>query len=84
VINKPYEKQYDASGQLVNPIEGSYKHFFPNRRERREKPTRVASNKSGTQLVVSRINIYQFTKYKKALQYLNKKRIVHYIDLKTT
>ncbi len=47
--NKPYVKQYNSEGLLINPIVETYKSVFKNRRTRRaellrpekQKPTRV-------------------------------------------
>lgn len=33
--NVPYVKQYDAQGNLINPINGEYRSTGPNRRMRR-------------------------------------------------
>ena len=89
-MNRPYVKQYDSEGTLINPIEGYFpskranKEFpsgFPNRRERRDvlnKKNRSYSNKKGVQLVVTRIGRYLYTKYKRTFQYIGNKRIVHY------
>lgn len=35
IPNVPYVKQYDAAGNLINPIEGEYRSTGPNRRMRR-------------------------------------------------
>jgi len=35
-MNKPYVKQYDKNGIVINPIIGSYVNEFNNRRVRRE------------------------------------------------
>lgn len=55
--NKPYRKAYDASGELINPLEGDYLSTGPNRRERRLEDgitsTRPFNNKKGIQLVTS-------------------------------
>lgn len=34
-MNKPYVKQYDKNGVVLNPIIGSYNTKFPNRTNRR-------------------------------------------------
>ena len=35
-MNVPYVKQYDAYGNVINPIKGDYKSVFPNRKERKK------------------------------------------------
>jgi hypothetical protein len=34
--NKPYTKQYDEDGNLINPIDNSYENQEPNRKTRRD------------------------------------------------
>jgi hypothetical protein len=71
-MNIPYRRQYDAAGNLINPIgpEG-YKNNFPNRRERRQqsgtRSTRPFSNKKGIQLVVTQFAPGKFTKFEKKI-----------------
>lgn len=36
MTNKPYVKKYDATGKLINPIDGSYINKAPNRHMRRK------------------------------------------------
>jgi len=80
-MNRPYVKQYDAEGKLINPIEGGYypsktinqafPEGFPNRKERRKalvRKDRAFSNKKGIQLVVTYIGMGKFTKYYKQEQ----------------
>ena len=83
-MNKPYVKQFDNKGLLLNPIAGSYKSIGPNRKQRREleanKP--FIGNKKGISLVVVKIGALSFQKYKKMVQVVNmpdgtKKRINH-------
>ena len=54
--NRPYVKQYDAAGELLNPIDKAYLNTGPNRRERRmaegKTSTRPFSNKKGPQIFV--------------------------------
>ena len=80
-MNRPYVKQY-LDGELLNPIIGSLYSRFPNRKTRRQSLGRLASNKKGTQLVVTQIGHYKFSKYYKVFQNIGKKRIVHYIETK--
>lgn len=35
-MNKPYRKEYDKDGNLLNPIEGAYKTLTLNRKQRRK------------------------------------------------
>jgi len=93
-MNRPYVKQFDANGDLINPINGYFpskrinKHFpegFPNRRERRNalvNQPRTHSNKKGTQVVITRIGLMKFTKFFKKFQKIGKKRIIHYTETK--
>ena len=92
-MNRPYVKQYDANGDLINPIDGFYPsktvrpefpNGFPNRRERREalvQTERAFNNKKGTQLVVTRVGLLNFVKIKKRIQKIGNKTIVHYDDV---
>ena len=50
-----------------------------NRQQRRQKKERPFSNKKGLQLIVTRIG-NTFYKYKKQLQRMNNKTIVHYVE----
>ena len=94
-MNRPYVKQYLGEGddqELLNPINGylpskrvtkDFPSGFPNRRERRDalvNQKRIYSNKKGVQLVVTRIGLQLFTKYKKVFQTIGKKRIIHFTD----
>lgn len=83
-MNRPYVKQFDAEGDLINPINGYFpskrtnKAFpsgFPNRRERREAlvhKNRSFSNKKGIQLVVTQIGREIFMKHVKKFQLVGK------------
>ena len=82
-MNRPYVKQYDAEGKLVNPIVGEFINSQPNRQERREdtlNKKRLFNNKKGTQLVITRIGWFKFMKYKKVFQQIGKKRIIHFVE----
>lgn len=77
-MNTSYVKEYDENGVLTNPINGSLKHNFPNRKQRRLKADRFSSNSKSTPLVVSKTS-----KYLKRLQIEldkegKKKYIYHY------
>lgn len=80
-MNRPYVKAYDAQGVLINPIHGEFINLQPNRRERRKETVnkdRLFSNKKGLQLIVTKIGWYANMKYKRVLQRLNGKTIVHF------
>lgn len=82
-MNRPYVKQYDANGDLINPIVSKFLNTEPNRRDRREEmfnKTRLFSNKKGIQLVVTKIGWRKFTKYRKIFQNIGKKRIIHFTE----
>lgn len=83
-MNRPYVKQYDAKGELINPIVSKFLNTEPNRRERREETVnrrRLFSNKKGVQLVVTKIGWNKFTKYKKIFQKIGNKRIIHFVEV---
>lgn len=89
-MNRPYVKQYDANGDLLNPIVDYFsskrvtKDFpsgFPNRRERRAvlvNSPRGLSNKKGLQLVVTNLGRGRFMKHKRTTQKIEDKTIIHY------
>lgn len=82
-MNRPYVKQYDANGDLINPIVSKFLNTSPNRRERREETVnrpRLFNNKKGIQLVVTKIGWQKFTKYYKVFQDIGKKRIIHFTE----
>lgn len=53
-INVPYRKQYDAMGNLLNPINETYKSEHRNRKQRRAylQKERFANNKNTAQMVI--------------------------------
>ncbi len=51
-MNKPYVKEYDSEGNLVNPIKGIYKHSEKNRAYLRYKHPRAMNNRRTTSLTV--------------------------------
>lgn len=82
-MNRPYIKQYDATGDLINPIISKFLNTSPNRRERRESTInrpKLFSNKKGVQLVVTKIAWAKYMKYKKVFQNVGKKRIIHFVE----
>lgn len=76
-MNKPYVKQYDENGLLLNPIEGKYTHSGPNRKMRNAKPPRYFNNSANCQM-----SIVKNEAYRKYIQWVDRKPIVHYV-LKT-
>ncbi|TYP71516.1 hypothetical protein [Aquimarina intermedia] len=57
--------------------------FIPeSRRDRRRKKNRLFNNKKGIQLVVARYG-NNFAKYRKEIQYIDGKQIVHSIPVET-
>lgn len=53
IKNKPYVKEFDAQGVLLNPIVGSYESKGPNRRDRRGKEPRFIGNGKNHRLTVN-------------------------------
>jgi len=56
-----------------------YVNSFANRKSRRKKTERNFNNKKGIQLIVSKIGELSFVKYKKVIQRLDDRTIVHYV-----
>lgn len=82
-MNRPYVKQYDADGDLINPIVSKFLNTEPNRQDRRSftvNRQRLFSNKKGVQLVITKIGRDKFMKYKKVFQNIGNKRIIHFIE----
>ena len=78
-MNIPYVKTYNLIGEVTNPIEGSYINNFANRKQRRAKPMRFKSNRSGVSLTIS-----ENLKYHRIYQIIKLidgtiKRIGHYV-----
>lgn len=76
-MNTPYVKKYDSLGQLLNPINGKYTNNFSSRRVRNAKKNRDFNNSSNCQM-----NVLKTQAYRKRIQLIDGKPIVHY-DLKT-
>lgn len=74
--NKPYIKKTNHLGNLLSPINGSYKSEHPNRSQRRQalkkQPFINFSKKGGTSLVV-----VSGMKFKKWVQVVRGKRIYY-------
>jgi hypothetical protein len=81
-MNQPYVKQYDElTGELLNPIKGVYTHKFPNRRARRNRPTRFRGNSKGISLTIT--DSKPSVKFYRFLQILpGGKQLEHYIPAK--
>jgi hypothetical protein len=81
-MNVPYVKEYNDKGELLNPINGKYVNYFPNRQQRKPNRQRFFNNKKTSQLVTLGNKVYY-----KVLQYETDKegkeiKIEHYL-LKT-
>ncbi|HPC09808.1 MAG TPA: hypothetical protein PLN85_01885 [archaeon] len=77
-MNKPYVKQYDNNGVLINPIETSYTSKFPNREYRRRKLPRFTKNSKSYHLTINKMG-----KFHRNIQVItckdgSVKRIMHY------
>lgn len=83
-MNKPYVKQLDENGVVINPITKLNPHLnqFESRRDRRFRPLRFINNRKGVHLTV-----YKDIKYSREVQVLfctkteRVKRIEHYRKL---
>lgn len=73
-MNTPYVKKYDSLGQLLNPINGIYTSNFPSRRARNTKKNRDFNNSANCQMTVIKTDAYR-----KRIQLIDGKPIVHYI-----
>ena len=88
-MNKPYVKQYDSIGNLLNPItkEQPYLHQFDSTLSKRRLLKTPKNNKKGIRLIVTYIAKGIFTKYKVVCQKFSeankkgKKEINHYIPI---
>ena len=76
-MNKPYVKQYNEHGLLMNPIDGKYSSTGPNRSQRKVRKSRNFNNSANCQMTVLKTQAYR-----KRIQLIDGKPIVHY-DLKT-
>lgn len=79
--NKPYVKQYDANGNVSNPIKGSYLNKHPNRKERRKHLNHppFIGNSKGTPMT-----IFKTLRYMRVVQVITDKegkvkRVKHYL-----
>ena len=87
-MNKPYVKQVNDLGEIINPITSIYSSSFPNRRKRREKTKRFVKNTNTKHYTVLGID-----KYERVAQVIKEydrihhkfkviKIIYHYLDYK--
>lgn len=64
--NIPYVKIENEDGDILNPINGSYPNFFPNRKQRRDAMARATknpkNNKKGARVVITKLGDASFTK----------------------
>lgn len=68
-MNKPYVKQHNEKGELLNPINGKYVNKHPNRSIRRMKEPRFRNNKNTIPTVIHFDPVKkQFTRFYKTLQ----------------
>lgn len=81
MINKPYVKQYSETGEVSNPIIGSYSQPFKNREQRRFILQKQPFMGNGKQ---TPITISGTVKYLRSVQIIpsTKKRINHYTLIK--
>lgn len=83
--NIPYVKQYDANGEVTNPIRGLYPNRGPNRKTRRMGDGRFMNNRKSAQIQV--VPGRPPVKYRKVLQRYYKKDgsigiVKHYLETK--
>ena len=57
-MNTPYVKKY-KNGKLENPITSVYTSEYPNRRQRRQRPSRFRGNHAGVSLTVTETSAYK-------------------------
>lgn len=57
-MNVPYKKQFNKTGDLLNPIESIYLNEFPNRKQRRLKTPRFIGNGKQYHLSVTPLEKY--------------------------
>lgn len=58
-MNKPYVKQLNNFGEILNPIVGTYLSPFQTRMERRNKPKRFKGNNKGVNLTVTKMHKFK-------------------------
>mgnify|MGYP003659075788 CR=1 FL=1 len=75
--NVPYVKEF-LNGQLQNPIEGKYVNQGENRSLRRSRLNQEMNNRSKSSTIVSEIKGQGTYAYKRTVQYVLDKCIVHY------
>jgi len=75
--NIPYRKQYDAQGNITNPIKERYISVLPNRAERRRKEGRFHGNGNNYHLTIS-----AGSKYRREMQFIltkeNKIKVIYH------
>ena len=74
--NQPYVKKYE-NGIVVNPITKDNPYLTESRDDKRK--FRKSNNRKGPGLVVSKIGILNFVKYRIHKHHLNRKLIVNSI-----
>ena len=80
-MNKPYVKQYNEKGEVINHIKGVYLHYEPNRAARRPKKQRFYGESNNTHLTV--VKTAKFLRFRQSEVDKNGKQkyIEHYIQL---
>ena len=79
-VNIPYINEYNEKGKLMNPINGIYKHEFPNRQTRRQQANPIRHHGNGKNYHLTVVKESKFHRY---LQHEidkngQKKVILHY------
>ena len=78
-MNTPYTKQYNEQGILINPIQESYLHQFPNRRKRKEEQPRFYGESKNHHLTI--VKTAKFLRHKQIVKLKDgsTKTIHHYL-----
>jgi len=79
-MSRPYKKQYDKNGVLLNPITKE-SPYLVEARQRGGKKFRKTNNTKGVSLLVRRIGVLSFEKSKVLKQYFMGKTIPHLIGV---
>jgi len=80
MTNQPYVKKYNANGEVVNPIVGSYIHQLPTRSEKRKGPDRFISNGNNYHLTIFKGHKFRRFRQHILLKDGNIKNIEHYLS----
>jgi hypothetical protein len=79
-MNKPYVKQFNENGELVNPIKGIYASVFPNRERRRriKQAEPFMGNSKGAKITVS--GKFKYRRYVQVSNGVGKDGRIHTIN----